>query len=63
MAFLLQVLERNNLGDGVVAPEGAFYMLVPCEGDSHDFAEGLIREKSVAVAPGKEYRSREISLQ
>lgn len=52
----LAVLKQKGLSDLVVAPQGAFYMLVGCESeDSKLFAQDLLREKGVAVAPGSTF--------
>lgn len=46
----LNILRKHGLAD--YTPEGAFYILVKCGGDSTEFARNLLINERVAVAPG-----------
>lgn len=52
----LSVLRENGLYE--YTPEGAFYLLVPCQGrNSKEFAFDLLENHGVAVAPGETFGS------
>ena len=52
----LEIVRSHGLYE--YTPRGAFYLLVSTSGeDSHSFAERLLRERRVAVAPGAAFGS------